>query len=237
LGDPKFSRRKYDKPTFPWEGDRIKAENELIKKYGLKNKKELWKAQTLLRNFRHRSRTLQAKVRYEDKQAEKEKEEMLKKLGYLGLLPLEGATLNDVLSLDVEAILSRRLQTLAYVKGLAYTTKQARQLIVHGHTAIGDRKMTVPGYLVKRDEENMIKYSPTSPLAHDMHPARPDMEKIQPPSEKVEEEKGEEKVEEPEKKEAVEGEEEPVKEEVEEETETEDEESPPPEKEAAEEGK
>lgn len=235
MGDPKFSRRKYDKPTFPWEGDRIKAENELIKKYGLKNKKELWKAQTLLRNFRQRSRTLQAKVRYEDKQAEKEKDEMLKKLGYLGLLPLEGATLNDVLSLDVEAILSRRLQTLAYVKGLAYTTKQARQLIVHGHTAIGDRKMTVPGYLVKRDEENMIKYSPTSPLVHDMHPARPDMEKIQPPSEKVEEEKGEEKVEEPEKKEAVEGEEEPAKEEVEEKTKGE--ESPPPEKKEAKEEK
>ncbi|MFQ5883896.1 MAG: 30S ribosomal protein S4 [Thermoplasmata archaeon] len=215
MGDPKFSRRKYDKPTFPWEGDRIKAENELIKKYGLKNKKELWKAQSLLRNFRQRSRALQAKVRYEDKQAEKEKDEMLKKLGSLGLLPLEGATLNDVLSLDVEAILSRRLQTLAYVKGLAYTTKQARQLIVHGHAAIGDRKVTVPGYLVKRDEENMIKYSPTSPLAHDLHPARPDIEKISPPLEEAEEE-------------AKEGGKEGK---------TEGKESPPPEKKEAKEGK
>ncbi|UCD92602.1 MAG: 30S ribosomal protein S4 [Methanobacteriota archaeon] len=239
MGDPKFSRRKYDKPTFPWEGDRIQAENELIKKYGLKNKKELWKAQSMLRNIRQRSRILQAKVRYEDQQAEKEKDELLKKLGSLGLLPLEGATLNDVLALDVEAILSRRLQTLAYVKGLAYTPKQARQMIVHGHTSIGERKVTVPGYLVKRDEENMIKYSPNSPLAHDLHPARPDVEKIQPPSEEVkeekEEEKEEEKAKEPEPKKAEEGEEEAEKDEVEEENESE--ESPPPEKESAKEEK
>lgn len=178
MGDPKFSRRKYEKPTHPWEGARIQMENELIKKYGLKNKKELWKAQSLLRNLRQRSRDLQAKVRYKDRQAEKERDELLKKLGRLGLLPLEGATLNDVLALDVEAILSRRLQTVAYVKGLAYSPKQARQLIVHGHTAIGDRKVTIPGYLVKREEENMIGYAIDSPLAHDLHPARPDIEKI-----------------------------------------------------------
>ncbi len=179
MGDPKFSRRKYEKPTHPWQGDRIQAENELIKKYGLKNKKELWKAQSLLRNYRQRSRELQAKVRYQDKQAEKEMDELLKKLGSLGLLPLEGATLNDVLALDVEAILSRRFQTLAYVKGLAYSPKQARQLIVHGHAAIGDRKVTVPGYYVKRDEENLIGYTADSPLAHDLHPARPDAEKVE----------------------------------------------------------
>lgn len=189
LGDPKFSRRKYDKPTHPWQGDRIQAENELIKKYGLKNKKELWKAQSILRRYRQRSRELQAKVRYKDEQAEKEMRELLKKLGLLGLLPLEGATLNDVLALDIEAILSRRFQTLAYVKGLAYSPKQARQLIVHGHAAIGERKVTVPGYFVKRDEENLIRYTADSPLANDLHPARPDAESIRPPEVKEEEKK------------------------------------------------
>jgi small subunit ribosomal protein S4 len=194
MGDPKFSRRKYDKPTHPWQGDRIKMENELIKKYGLKNKKELWRAQSLLRRYRQRSRELQAKVRYEDKQAKKEMEELLKKLGSLGLLPLEGASLNDVLSLDIEAILSRRFQTLAYVKGLAYSPKQSRQLIVHGHAAIGDRKVTIPGYYVKREEENLIRYSPESPLANDLHPARPDMEgpAVSPPEEDVKEAEEEE---------------------------------------------
>jgi len=66
LGDPKFSRRRYERPSHPWEGERIKAENELLKKYGLKNKKELWRAQSVLRRFRHRARQLQALVRYGD---------------------------------------------------------------------------------------------------------------------------------------------------------------------------
>ena len=40
MGKPKFSRKKYETPSHPWEEDRIKLENELIKKYGLKNKSE-----------------------------------------------------------------------------------------------------------------------------------------------------------------------------------------------------
>jgi len=173
LGDPKFSRQKYERPHHPWEGERIKAENELLKKYGLKNKKELWRAQSVLRRFRQRARQLQAMVRYGDKQAGKEKDELIARLGRLGLLPTEGASLDDVLALDVEAVLSRRLQTLAFVKGLAFTPHQARQFIVHGHVAIGSRRVTVPGYLVTRTEEGGIIYDPRSAISHDMHPARP----------------------------------------------------------------
>jgi len=173
LGDPKFSRQKYERPHHPWEGERIKAENELLKKYGLKNKKELWRAQSVLRRFRQRARQLQAMVRYGDKQAGKEKDELIARLGRLALLPTEGASLDDVLALDVEAVLSRRLQTLAFVKGLAFTPHQARQFIVHGHVAIGSRRVTVPGYLVTRTEEGGIIYDPRSAISHDMHPARP----------------------------------------------------------------
>ncbi|TLZ71414.1 MAG: 30S ribosomal protein S4 [Methanobacteriota archaeon] len=173
MGDPKFSRRRYERPSHPWEGERIKAENELLKKYGLKNKKELWRAQSVLRRFRHRARQLQALVRYGDKQAGKEKDQLIGRLGRLGLLPTEGASLDDVLGLDVEAVLSRRLQTLAFVKGLAFTPHQARQFITHGHVAIGPRRVTVPGYLVTRMEETGIAYDPRSPISHDLHPARP----------------------------------------------------------------
>ncbi len=154
----------------------MKFERELVKKYGLKNKKELWRAQTLLRRFRQRSRVLQAQSRYGDEQAEKETEELLAKLGRQGMLPQEGATLDDVLALDLEAILSRRLQTMAYVKGLGHSPNHARQLIVHGHIAVGGRKVTIPGYTVKRIEEGKISYHEFSPLVHDMHPARPDVD-------------------------------------------------------------
>lgn len=173
MGDPKFSRRTFTRPSHPWEGERIKAENELLKKYGLKNKRELWKAQSVLRRFRQRARQLQALVRYADPQAERERGELIGRLARLGLLPTEGATLNDVLTLDVEAVLSRRLQTLAFVKGLAFTPNQARQFIVHGHVSVGGRRVTVPGYIVTRTEEVAIAYDPRSPISHDLHPARP----------------------------------------------------------------
>jgi small subunit ribosomal protein S4 len=178
MGDPKLSRRKYDTPSHPWQGSRIKEENELLKKYGLKNKRELWKAQSLLRNYRRQGRSLLARLRFGDEQAEKEMKGLVNKLANLGVLP-EDATLDDILGLDLERILERRLQTLVYLKGLAYSPKQARQLIVHGHTVIDQRKVTVPGYLVKKNEEAGISYNPYSPLASDMHPSRPTPEHVE----------------------------------------------------------
>jgi len=181
LGDPKFSRAKFERPSHPWEGERIKAENELLKKYGLKNKKELWRSQFVLRRFRQRARQLQALVRTGDTQAEKERDELLRRLGRIGLLPLEGTTLDDVLALDVEAVLSRRLQTLTFLKGLAFTPRQARQFIVHGHVSVDGRRVTVPGYIVTRTEENVIVYDERSPIANDLHPARPGSQMPAPP--------------------------------------------------------
>ena len=182
MGDPKFPRKKYDRPSHPWEGERIKAENELLSKYGLKNKKELWRAQSFLSHVRARARELQALVRYGNKQAEKERDELIARLGRLGLLPVEGATLDDVLALDVEAVLSRRLQTIVYVKGLAFNPRQARQFIVHGHMALGGRAVRAPGHLVSRTEEGSIVYDFRSPIANDLHPARPGVQQITVPA-------------------------------------------------------
>jgi small subunit ribosomal protein S4 len=39
-------------------------------------------------------------------------------------------------------------------------------LIVHGHIAIAGRRITSPGYIVSRDEENLIGFYYKSPLAH-----------------------------------------------------------------------
>lgn len=178
MGDPKFPRKKYSRPSHPWESERIKSENGLLKKYGLKNKKELWRAQSFLSSVRGRARELQALVRYENRQALKEKAELMARLGRLGLLPLEGATLDDVLALDVEAVLSRRLQTMTYVKGLAFNPRQARQFIVHGHMAVASRTVRVPGYLVTRTEEGAIAYDLRSPISHDLHPARPGVQQV-----------------------------------------------------------
>jgi small subunit ribosomal protein S4 len=172
MGKPKFSRKKYETPSHPWQEDRIKEENELIRKYGLKNKREVWKSQTRLRKYRSQARELLAKVETGDAQSKKESQQLLMHLNRLNVLP-PNSTLDDVLTLSTESILSRRLQTLTYLKGLANTSYQARQLISHGHIAISDRRVTVPGYIVTKDEEGDIGYTSDSPLNDVMHPARP----------------------------------------------------------------
>ena len=103
MGDPKFSRRSYDTPSHPWQGERIKAEVEIVNAFGLKNKTEVWKAETTLRNLRKQSRDLQARLRTGDAQAKIEADALLAKCGRLGFLPAD-ATLNDILTLKDEDV-------------------------------------------------------------------------------------------------------------------------------------
>lgn len=172
MGDPRRLKKRYETPSHPWEEERIKRENELMRKYGLKNKREIWKAETILRKYRTRARKLLAKAGSEDPVYKREVQQLLNHLIRMNLIK-PGAGLDDCLALTVEDILKRRLQTLVYLKGLASTPHQARQLVVHGHIAIRGRKVTIPGYLVRADEDNEIDYAPTSPLADPSHPARP----------------------------------------------------------------
>lgn len=172
MGDPKFPRRSFDTPSHPWQGERIKAEKIIAKEFGLKSKTELWKAQTTLRNFRRQSRELQARLRSGEEQAKIETSALLEKCANMGLLPLEGSSLDDVLILTEDKILGRRLQTLVKQKGLAISVGQARQMIVHGHIYMNGHRMTIPGYIVKRGEESSIEYNPGSSFTDDMHPMR-----------------------------------------------------------------
>lgn len=146
----KRQRKKYEKPKKPWDKERIEKEKEILKKFGLRRKKEIWIAEALLRKYRRLARNLAAK-------RDKEKEQVLiQKLVRLGLLK-ENSTLDDVLGLTVEDILERRLQTILFKKGLAVTPKQARQFIVHGKVKIGERKILYPSYLVLKEEEDKIQ--------------------------------------------------------------------------------
>ena len=172
MGDPKFSRRAYDTPSHPWQGERIKAEVKIVNEFGLKNKTEVWKAQSVLRNFRKQSRELQARLRGGDAQAKKESDDLIARCAKIGVLPMDGATLNDILTLSEKDILSRRLQTIVFEKGMATTIGQARQMIVHGHVFMNGHRVTIPGYIVTRDEESSIMYNPASPFNDEMHPMR-----------------------------------------------------------------
>jgi len=160
MGDPKKPKKKWIGPKHPWRKEVLEEEMDLVGRYGLRNKRELWIAKTLIRKFRHQARALLALPEEERRERERA---LLHRLYVMGLLP-ENATLDDVLSLTAESLLKRRLQTIVYEKGLAKTIHQSRQLIVHGHIAIKGRRVTIPGYIVHRDEEDYVDYAPTSPF-------------------------------------------------------------------------
>lgn len=144
-------KKKYKRPLRPFDKERMEVERELMKKYGLRRKREIWRAEEILRKFRRMARKLAAEP------DEKRKKELFGKLERYGILSPK--TLDDILSLTVEDILKRRLQTILYLKGLARTPKHARQLIVHGHVSINGRKVTFPSYLVPKEEEDKISVS------------------------------------------------------------------------------
>jgi small subunit ribosomal protein S4 len=172
MSSQKFPRKRYETPMHPWKETRIKSERELIKKYGLKNHTEVWKAKTYLGKHREQARELLAKIGTANPQVKKESDQLLVHLTRMGILSM-GGSLDDVLALETESVLSRRLQTLVYLKGFSMTPYQARQMINHGHIAVNNRKVTIPSYMVSKDEEGQIQYTVRSPLNEISHPARP----------------------------------------------------------------
>ncbi|MEF8882211.1 MAG: 30S ribosomal protein S4 [Halapricum sp.] len=157
----------YETPNHPYQGERIGEESGLLSQYGLKNKEELWRAQSELRGYRREARELLGRAEAGDEEAS-EFIARLKRLGILG----EQDTLDDVLSLDVTDVLERRLQTIAYRKGLGNTPEQARQFIVHGHVTVDGARVQVPSKKVSVDEESSIGFDEASPLADELHPER-----------------------------------------------------------------
>lgn len=174
MGYPGKNRKSYDTPKHPWQAARMEPEVELVKRYGLRNKREVWKAHSELKRYRELARKLLAestKGKLED-HVKSDIENILNRLKRNGILKTE-AVLDDILSLDVNNFLERRLQTQVHKQGLARTPKQARQFIVHGHIAVGGKKITIPGYLVMRNDELQLGYYSGSNLSNDSHPSRP----------------------------------------------------------------
>ena len=158
MGDPKTPRRIWKKPKRPLNYNLMMDELKTLGTFGLKTKRELWKARTNLSKLRHQARSLLA-LRQEIR---KEKEPVLiNSLSKIGLVD-KNSTLDAVLNLQVTDLLSRRLQTIVQRKLYFKTPYHARQAIVHGHIMIGDRIVTIPSYVVKIDEEPKIHLIPES---------------------------------------------------------------------------
>jgi len=161
----------YETPNHPFQGERIAEEADLVTQYGLKNKEELWRAQSELRSYRREARNLLGRTQGDPEAAAAEGEEFLARLKRSGILGADDG-LDDILSLDVTDVLERRLQTVAYRQGVGNTADQARQFIVHGHVRVGESRVTIPSYTVDLSEEDRIEFDDSSPLADDLHPER-----------------------------------------------------------------
>lgn len=153
MGDPKKARKQYSRPRSPWRADQLAQELYLLGTFGLRNKRELWKAQTQLSSVRKQARTLLAATEAVRVREEKKLLDSLRRRGLIG----EGASLDGILSLTVEDVLARRLQSMVFKKGMALSPLHSRQLIVHGHVIVGERVITVPGYEVGGQEEGTVK--------------------------------------------------------------------------------
>ena len=161
----------YETPNHPFQGERISEESGLLGQYGLKNKEELWRAQSELRSYRREARQLLGRAQGDAEAAADESDEFLSRLQRLGILN-EQDGLDDILSLDVTDVLERRLQTVVYRKGYANTPQQARQFISHGHIVMGERRVTEPSAKVLVAEEDEVGFDSASPLTDELHPER-----------------------------------------------------------------
>jgi small subunit ribosomal protein S4 len=178
MGEPKFSRSRTQTPTHPWKQARIDEEHALKEKYGLKKTggmREIWREKSALRRHRNQAMKLIGRVDASEGHYAKEKIQLLDSLFRKGLL-VSGAEIGDVLEINVEHMLSRRLQSVVYYRGFAPSMRASRNLIVHGHICIGNQRMSVPGYHVRKEEEEHLHYTSSSPFADPDHPFRRDLD-------------------------------------------------------------
>lgn len=144
-------KKQYETPNEGWSEERIQREEELREEYGLKNKREIYKAQSQLRSFRREARKLVA-----EEDDSEQVQEIKQRAHELGLVK-GGAELEDLFTLNVTDFLDRRLQTAVNRRGYADTVKEARQLVVHGHVYVNGQRVNVPGYLLTKEEEKEVE--------------------------------------------------------------------------------
>jgi len=139
--------KRYSRPRKKFDAIRIADENKLLEKYGLKSKREIWKAEARIDNIRKQAKKLITSNL-------EEQEKFFNKLKKMGLKVNKMA---DALGLGKEDWLMRRLQSLVVEKKLARTAKQARQLISHKHISVSGNIVNIPSYIVPVDEEDKIE--------------------------------------------------------------------------------
>ncbi len=142
----KRKHKIYSRPKRPFDKARIEEEKGIVEEFGLKNKKEIWKAEAKIKTIREKAKKLIS--------AKPEEQQILfSKLNKMGL---KVDSISSALSLDKKDYLKRRLQTVVVTKKLATTPKQARQLITHKKILVNGGAIDSPSYIVPVEMENKI---------------------------------------------------------------------------------
>jgi len=162
MGDPRRLRKKYTTPSNSFQKGRFAEEARYLGRYGLRNKKEFWKHKTQLSRFREMARKSRSMP---EAMQLKRLEEMRSSLGKLGLVS-KTAAVDDILSITIDQILERRLQTIIFKKGFAKSIYQARQMIVHGHIALEGLVVDSPSCLVPKEAESTIAFANNSAFSN-----------------------------------------------------------------------
>ncbi len=142
----KRKHTRYSRPKRPFDKERIDEEAGIKKEFGLKNKKEIWRAEAKIKSMREKAKKLISA----DSEEQKALFTRLKKIG------LDVNSIADVLSLDKKDYLNRRLQTIVVKKKIAKTQKSARQLITHKKILVGEKVVSSPSYIVPIDLEKRV---------------------------------------------------------------------------------
>ena len=142
----KRKHKLYSNPKKPFDKLRIEDERKIIEEFGLKNKKEIWKAEAKVKLVREKAKNLI--------KSPPEKQKIL--FDQLKEIGIKADSLTSAFALETKDYLERRLQTIVFKKGLANTIKEARQKIVHRKILVDRKVINKPSYLVPVELENKI---------------------------------------------------------------------------------
>jgi small subunit ribosomal protein S9e len=168
---PLVFNKTYSTPRRPYEKERLDQELEIIGKFGLRNKREVWRVRYTLAKIRKAAREL---LTLDEKEPKRlfEGNALLRRLVRIGVLDESKMKLDYVLGLKVEDFLERRLQTQLLRLALAKSIHHARVLIRQRHIRVRKQVVNIPSFIVRLDSQKHIDFALRSPLSSGGRPGR-----------------------------------------------------------------
>ena len=146
-------------PKRPFEKERLDSELLLIGKYGLKNKREVWRTQYVLQRIRKAARELLT-LEPNDPRRLFEGKALVDRMIKLGVLKKEEGKLDYVLGLTTQQFMDRRIQTIVQANQFSKSIHQARCLIFQKKIALNkgarNQVVNIPSFLVRKENETKI---------------------------------------------------------------------------------